>query len=107
MIISGVPERFGAVCDNFRGGGGATDGLERLHQSYMLYWLCGGNVVTLTECRRSEQGLFGHYRNVVSGGSRFETPLPDLVSDARKLFAFRGEADHNRVISQSEAQSHQ
>ena len=43
--------------------------------------------------------MFDFYSSLVPGGSRFHTPLPDMLAEAWALFSFTGHADHNLCIS--------
>jgi hypothetical protein len=72
---------------------------ERLHESRFLHGLTGGNRLVLRECKRSDVELFGYYSSLITGGARFQTPLPQVLEEARALFSFEGPARHNLVIS--------
>ena len=55
--------------------------------------------MTLRVCRRSDEVLFDFYTSLSKGGARADTPLSDVVAEARQLFPKRGEADYHLVIS--------
>ncbi len=65
----------------------------------MLHRLCGGRTVNLRECRRADGLLFDFYSSLILGGSRFEQPMGQAVSEARALFNFQGPVRWNLVIS--------
>ena len=61
--------------------------------------MAGGNRLTLTKCRRSDQFLFDYYGSLIRGGARFHLPLAEVIEEARELFHFDGYARHNLCIS--------
>ena len=72
---------------------------DALWNSSLLHTLAGGNRLVLRECRRSELGLFDWYSSLIPGGLRYETPLADVLAEARETFRFEGHARHNLCIS--------
>ena len=56
-------------------------------------------MLTLRECKRSSAELFNWFASLIEGGSRFQTPLPQVIAAAKRAFTFTGPADHNLVIS--------
>jgi hypothetical protein len=54
--------------------------------SRMFHRLCGGNRITLTECKRSDDVLFNWVTSLCPGGSRFHTPFPEVLAEAREFF---------------------
>ena len=48
---------------------------------------------------RSERELFNYYSSLISGGSRFQIPLDQVIAEARSIFHFDGPAKNNLVIS--------
>ena len=61
--------------------------------------MAGGNRVTLRECKRSDAELFDWFASLIAGGSRFQTPLVEVIDAAKRAFSFAGPAEHNLVIS--------
>ena len=61
--------------------------------------MAGGNRVTLIECKRSDSKLFDFYSSLIPGGSRFEIPLEDCITQAKELFGFEEDARWNLCIS--------
>jgi len=61
--------------------------------------MAGGNVVTLTECKRSEAQLYDFYASLIPGGSRHELPLADCLRAAKEQFHYDGPCRWNLVIS--------
>ena len=72
---------------------------DALWKSSLLHTLAGGNRLVLTECKRSERELFDWYSSLIPGGLRYETPLADVLAEARATFRFEGCARHNLCIS--------
>ena len=95
-LLSGDFAQFPALFSSFRGCPVPDDAFER---SNLLHRMCGGNRVTLTECKRSDAELFEWYASLIPGGMRFTAPLPDVLAQARRRFTFAGKAQHNLVIS--------
>ena len=58
-------------------------------RSSLLHTLAGGNRLVLRECRRSERTLFDWYSSLIPGGLRYETPLADVLAEARAAFFVR------------------
>jgi hypothetical protein len=95
-IISGDENQFRPIWSSYRG---TEIDEERLHQSRFLHGLTGGNRLRLTTCMRSDAGLFNYYSSLIPGGARFQTPLPQVLEEARAMFHFEGPARHNLCIS--------
>jgi len=72
---------------------------DALQKSNLLHKMAGGNVVTLTECRRSDKVLFDFYVSLVLGGTRFTMPLNNALVEAKALFRYGGFCRSNLVIS--------
>ena len=53
----------------------------------MLHALAGGNRLTMTECKRSDNVLFSWYASLALGGSRHKRPLQDNLAEARATFS--------------------
>jgi hypothetical protein len=81
-LLSGDFNQYLPFFNSFRGQA-VTKSFEC---SELLYHMAGGNRVTLTECMRSEQALFDYYASLIQGGSRFETPLEQIVQECRAMF---------------------
>ena len=118
FILSGDFNQFAPIGNNFRGTPVAEDALQK---SNLLHTMASGNVVTLTECRRSDKVLFDfyaslvnmserHIKNVEEGvntsttcvekrGSRLDQPLQSIVAEAKALFNYDGFCRSNLVIS--------
>jgi hypothetical protein len=96
FILSGDPNQFSALWDNWRGVPVKEDAFQ---QSNLLLRLCGCNRMTLTRCMRSEVGLFSFYASLIRGGSRFLMPMPSVLLEARATFCRQGPAEHNLCIS--------
>jgi hypothetical protein len=56
----------------------------------LLHALAGGNRLTLTECKRSEQFLFDWYSSIARGGFRHGQRLQQTVAEARQAFPASG-----------------
>lgn len=96
FIISGDFNQFQPIGNNFRG----TPVEEgRVERSNLLHTMAGGNVVTLTECKRSGAELFDYYSSLIPGGSRFEQPLFEVLREAKAKFTYEGFCPSNLVIS--------
>ena len=95
-ILSGDQFQFAALFDQWKGADVPED---TLLNSRFLHELCGGNRITLTECKRSERELFEFYAALVPGQLLREQALPDVLRQARALFSFEGVARHNLVLS--------
>ena len=68
--------------------------------------LADNNRVVLTENKRSDQALFDFYSSLISGGSRFEEPLENILAWARKRFpATDKHADVSLTISHKHRQA--
>ena len=74
-------------------------GEDKVTRSNLLHTMCGGNRVVLTECRRSEAQLFDYYSSLIEGGSRFASPLREVIAEAKRAFGFAGFCPANLVIS--------
>ncbi len=96
FLLSGDFNQFSPIGNNFRGTPVSEDALQ---SSNLLHTMAGGNCVTLLECRRSDSELFDFYASLIVGGSRFETPLKNVVCEARAAFNFQGFCRSNLVIS--------
>ena len=96
FILSGDWNQFPPIGNNFRG---APVGEDKVMRSNLLHTMCGGNRVTLTECRRSEAQLFDYYSSLIEGGSRFASPLREVIAEAKRAFGFAGFCPANLVIS--------
>ena len=94
-LLSGDENQFGALFDQWKG----TPVVDRLLRSRLLYLLAGGNRVVLRECRRSERQLFDWYSSLIPDGARFETPLADVLRQARATFKFDNPARYNLCLS--------
>jgi hypothetical protein len=96
FIVAGDFSQYAPIGNCWRGTPIEEDAFER---SALLHRLCGGQHVNLTECRRSDGVLFDFYSSLIAGGSRFELPLAQALSQARALFNYEGVARWNLVIS--------
>ena len=96
FLLSGDFNQFGPIFDSHRGTEITSDAFEK---SRFLHLMAGGNRLILTECRRSETQLFNFYSSLIHGGSRWFTPLAEVLQKAREEFHFSGSATHNLVIS--------
>jgi hypothetical protein len=96
FILSGDPNQFAPLFDNWRGVPVAEDAFQH---SNLLLKLCGCNRLTLTQCMRSEGDLFAFYASLIRGGSRFELPMSSVLLEARATFCRQGPAQHNLCIS--------
>ena len=76
FLVSGDFNQFAPLGNTFRGAQVAETAFEN---SGLLHTLSSGNVVTLTECKRSDSELFSFYSSLIKGGLRFEIPLPEAV----------------------------
>jgi hypothetical protein len=92
FLLTGDFHQFEPLANSWRG---CVVGTGRLEGSVLLRRLAGGNRLTLTECLRSDQRLFGFYASLVHQ----DRPLAESVAAARAQFGFRGPAEHNLVIS--------
>ena len=73
-----------------------------LRDSALLKQLAGGNRITLTECRRSDEKLFGFYASLVEGGSLEHSTVEQAVEDAMRAFPPKeGEAEWNLSVSRA------
>jgi hypothetical protein len=95
-ILSGDQFQFAALFDQWKGADVPED---TLLNSRLLHELCGGNRITLTECKRSERDLFDFYAALVPGRPLREQALSDVLRQARERFSFEGVARHNLVLS--------
>ena len=69
-------------------------------QSNLLHTLSGGNLLVLSECRRSDQNLYNFYSSLIEGGSRFEALLEDVIREAARTFQRQHDIyRYNLVIS--------
>ena len=73
-LLSGDFNQFAPIWNSYRGCEIKANSFEN---SRFLYILSGGNRLTLTECRRSEQDLFDFYSSLIQGGKRWNIPLSD------------------------------
>ena len=105
FLISGDFNQFEPIGNNFRG---APVGEDALQRSNLLHTMANGNVVTLTECRRSDKVLFDFYASLVQAGSRdgppegtprWNQPLQSIITEARTVFNHSGFCKSNLVIS--------
>ena len=96
FLLSGDFNQFGPIFDSHRGTEIPKDAFEK---SRFLHLMAGGNRLILTECRRSETQLFNFYSSLIHGGSRWFTPLAEVLQKAKEQFHFSGSARHNLVIS--------
>jgi hypothetical protein len=94
FILSGDFNQFAPIGNNFRGTPVEEDALQR---SNLLHTMASGNVVTLTECRRSDQELFDFYASLVD--SSFNVSTIDSIAEAKALFNYDGFCRSNLVIS--------
>ena len=85
FLLSGDFNQFSPIGNNFRGTPVSEDALQ---SSNLLHTMASGNCVMLLECRRSDSELFDFYASLIVGGSRFETPLKNVVCEARAAFNF-------------------
>ena len=95
-ILCGDFNQFPPIFDSWRGTAVQEGSFER---SRFFYRMAGGNRLTLTKCRRSDQFLFDYYGSLIRGGARFHLPLAEVIEEARELFHFEGYARHNLCIS--------
>ena len=96
FILSGDFNQFTPIGNNFRGAAIADEALSR---SNLLHTMASGNVVTLTECRRSDVELFSFYRSLVEGGSRETMSMRSVLAEARTTFNCAGFCPSNLTIS--------
>ena len=96
FILSGDFNQFAPIANNFRGTAVAEDALQK---SNLLHTMAGGNVVTLTECRRSDVELFTFYASLVKVGLRNNPTLRSVIAEAKALFNHTGPCRSNLVIS--------
>jgi hypothetical protein len=96
FILSGDPNQFPPLFDNWRGVAVPEDAFQR---SNLLLALVQCNRLTLTQCMRSDVQLFSFYASLIPGGSRFSQPLVDVLAEARATFCRPGPAQHNLCIS--------
>ena len=84
FILSGDFNQYEPFFNNFRGQ--AVN--KAFKDSDLLALLCGGHLLRLTECKRSDEALFNWYASIVEepNGSRFDLPLMDVVKQARAEF---------------------
>jgi hypothetical protein len=71
---------------------------ECIENSRMFHRMCGGNRITLTECKRSSPILFDWYTSIAKGGSRYERPWPEVLAEAKQFFDNRFEPDWTLCI---------
>lgn len=95
FILSGDFNQFAPIGNNFRGAPIAEDAFQK---SNLLHTMCSGNVVHLTQCRRSDKVLFDFYASLV-GDCPEQSPLKDTVKAAKALFCYDGLCERNLVIS--------
>jgi hypothetical protein len=68
--------------------------------SALLKQLAGNNRITLTECRRSDEKLFGFYASLIEGGERQHSTTEQAVADAMRAFPPKmREAEWNLSLS--------
>ena len=91
-ILSGDFNQFGAIFNSFRGTSLPGNAFQ---DTALLHRLAGGNRVTLTNCRRSDEVLFKFYSSLLHDTSSLEEQL----QAARDRFQFAGPARWNLVIS--------
>jgi hypothetical protein len=96
FILSGDPNQFSPLFDNWRGVSVPEDAFQC---SNLLKALSQCNRVTLTQCMRSDRELFGFYASLISTGSRFSLPMASVLAEARATFCRQGPAEHNLCIS--------
>ena len=105
FTLSGDFNQFAPIGNNFRGTPIAEDALQ---VSNLLHTMASGNVVTLTECRRSDKVLFDFYASLVQIGlpdnptgliPRWNQPLQSVIAVAKALFNYGGFCRSNLVIS--------
>ena len=64
--------------------------------------MAGGNLLVLTECKRSDSGLFDFYTRLIPGGDLFGCPVAEAVRQARERFTYEGICDLNLTLSHRE-----
>ena len=104
FILSGDFNQFPPLFNTWKGCGVDEHSFEH---SALLHRLADGNRVTLTECRRSDTQLFNFYSSLIQGGSRWELPLEQCISEAKAQFNFEGDARWNLTISPYTSQAEQ
>jgi len=57
-----------------------------VEKSRMFHRICGGNRVVLRECRRADATLYNWYVSLCPEGSRYETPMPEVLAEAKAFF---------------------
>ena len=69
-----------------------------IEHSRMFHRICGGNRITLTECKRSSPVLFDWYCSISKGGFRYDRPWPEVLAEAKKFFGNRFTQDWTLCI---------
>ena len=97
-VLLGDFEQFGPIGGHVFAGSMLDE--DCVQRSRLLKIMAQGNIVSLTECKRSDVALFRYYSSLISGGSRFAMALEDVLSEARSLFPRkRGLPEFSLVIS--------
>ena len=81
-ILSGDFNQYAPFFNAFRG----KPFTKSFEGSSLLHTLAGGNRLTMRTCRRSDAELFSYYSSLIPEGARHETPLPDVVAEARRIY---------------------
>ncbi len=97
-ILVGDFNQFGPICNHWKGEALGEDVFER---SNFLRKMCPFRVM-LTENRRSDRDLFAWYTSLIPGGSRYNTPMADVLKEARSCFPVKpGRPRYTLCISHS------
>ena len=96
FLLSGDCNQFAPLSNTWKG---CDVDEQSFETSALLHRLADGNRVTLTECRRSDTQLFNFYSSLIQGGSRWDLPLEQCISEAKAQFNFEGYARWNLTIS--------
>ena len=110
FLCCGDFKQFPAICDSWCGTPVPDDTLEH---SDLLYELCDGNRITLTENKRSDIELFSFYTRLSAKG------LEDALAEGRRIFPLTKRAARytlvishrrrrylNKIANQQEAREH-
>ena len=96
LIISRDFSQFAPLANAYRG---QAVGEDAFANSRLLLTMAGGNQLLLTECKRSDRGLFNFYTRLIPGGDLFGLPVATAVAQARERFTYQGVCELNLVLS--------
>ena len=96
FLISGDWNQFDPLGNSFRG---TPIGECAFEESQLIRRMADGNILWLTECKRSDSELFDFYTRLIPVGDLYDQPVEIAVKLAQEKFTYDGVCDLNLTLS--------